>query len=209
MCIRADESKRTKAKDSLRYNFIKMELVLVRHGQTIENVSQIIQGNLDGTLSEAGIKQAKELAKELKKEKFDQIFSSDLGRCVDTAKFIMKYHRKQDLQLTPALRELNFGIHQGKYSRSVDWDSLEGPVLERKFPEGESAVEMSARLIKFINKLLKDFPEQKILLVTHGGPIRVIRSAVENISLEALFDEDKPNVSIWNYKITKPLKVHK
>lgn len=185
-----------------------MQLWLVRHGETIENVNHIIQGNLDGTLNQSGIQQAKGVALQLQKEKFNQVWSSDLGRCVDTAKFIMEFHPKFKLQLTAAIREMNFGIHQGKYSKAADWDSLEGPVLDRKFPKGESALDVADRVIKFVNKLSEEFPHQKILFITHGGPIRVIRSAVEKIPLEQLFEEDIPNVSVWKYEINGPISLY-
>lgn len=182
-----------------------MKLVLVRHGQTIENVNQIIQGNLDGTLSELGIQQAQEVAIKLKDEPFNQIYSSDLGRCVVTAKYIMEFHPMLKLQLTPAIREMNFGTIQGRYSKSVDWDLLPGTVLTRRFPQGESALDVRERVINFVNLLISKFPEQKILLITHGGPIRILRSDIEQISLEALFEEDIPNASIWRYDIKNPL----
>ena len=182
-----------------------MKLVIVRHGETVENVNQIIQGNLDGTLSENGIQQAKGVALQLKSEKFDQVWSSDLGRAVDTAKYIMKFHPKLKLHLTPDIREMSFGVMQGKYSRAANWDSLDGPVLERKFPEGESALEMSHRAINFVNELFIQFPKQKTMLITHGGPIRAIRSTVEGIPLEQMFSEEIPNVSVWKYDIERPL----
>jgi broad specificity phosphatase PhoE len=185
-----------------------MKLVVVRHGETVENVNQIIQGNLDGTLSKLGEKQAEEVAVKLKDEKFDQIWSSDLGRCVHTAKYIMEFHPKQKLQLTPTVREMSFGVIQGQYSKSIDWDSQPGTVLTKKFPEGESALEMSDRVLKFINSLLKKYPDQKILLITHGGPIRAMRSSLEKISLEALYDDGPPNGSIWRYEISAPLKFY-
>jgi alpha-ribazole phosphatase len=185
-----------------------MKLTIVRHGETVENVNRIIQGNLDGTLSKLGIEQAKEVAVKLKKEKFDQAYSSDLGRCIETSKYIMQLHPKLNLQLSPDIREMSFGVLQGKYSKSVDWDSIPGTVLTKKFPEGESALEMSKRVLKFINTLLEKFPEQRILLITHGGPIRAIRSAAEKIPLEPLYAESPANVSIWRFEITEPLKFY-
>lgn len=185
-----------------------MQLVVVRHGETIENINQIIQGNLDGTLSEKGKEQAEQLADNLKNEEFDQIFSSDLGRALNTAKPIMDFHTNQKLKLTSALREMSFGEIQGQYSRSVHWDSVPGSIITKKFPKGESALEMAERVLRFVNKLLEKYHDQKILMVTHGGPIRALRSAIEQIDFESLYAESPENVSIWRFEIDKPLKLH-
>ena len=62
-----------------------MKLIIVRHGETIENQAKILQGHLPGTLSNKGIEQAKTIALNLKQEKIAAIYSSDLARAADTA----------------------------------------------------------------------------------------------------------------------------
>ena len=57
-----------------------MRLIIVRHGETNENVQKIVQGQKLGSLSERGWKQTKLLAERLKDEKVDIIISSDLER---------------------------------------------------------------------------------------------------------------------------------
>ena len=91
-----------------------MILTLVRHGETIENKEKIIMGQLDGTLSELGIQQAKKLAERLKDERFDYIFSSDLARAANTAKEIGIFFQDRDLGPTelsrpPTRREARSG----------------------------------------------------------------------------------------------------
>lgn len=61
-------------------------LYLVRHGQTEENIARIFQGHLPGTLTAEGIAQAKALHETLLDVPLDAIVSSDLRRCVDTAR---------------------------------------------------------------------------------------------------------------------------
>ncbi len=65
---------------------VLMKLILVRHGETEENKNLIlIGGECQGTLSEKGKQQAKEMALKLKDVRIDVICSSDLARVVDTA----------------------------------------------------------------------------------------------------------------------------
>ena len=63
-----------------------IELLLTRHGETLENKRDIMQGHMPGTLSPLGIRQAEQLAGMLEDEKVDAIVSSDLARSYDTAK---------------------------------------------------------------------------------------------------------------------------
>lgn len=72
-----------------------MKLIIVRHGETEENASEIIQGHSLGKLSKKGIEQSKKLALRLKGEKIDMIFSSDLERAKDTIKEVARFHKVQ------------------------------------------------------------------------------------------------------------------
>ena len=65
-----------------------IELLLTRHGETLENKWDIMQGHMPGTLSPLGIRQAEQLAGMLEDEKVDAIVSSDLARSYDTAKIV-------------------------------------------------------------------------------------------------------------------------
>ena len=66
-----------------------MKLTFVRHGETEENVKNIIMSQLNGKLTKGGLEQARKLAKRLANEKFDIIYCSDSQRTKDTAKEII------------------------------------------------------------------------------------------------------------------------
>ena len=93
----------------------KIDLLLTRHGETIENQRYVLQGQLPGTLSPLGKEQAVVLAEQLKQEPLDVIVCSDLARSYDTAKVVAGYHGKQP-QPTPLLREMDWGIYTGAVS---------------------------------------------------------------------------------------------
>lgn len=186
-----------------------MKLFIVRHGQTIENARHEIMGQRDGTLSENGISQAKQTAEKLKNKQFDKAWSSDLGRCVDTAKYILAYHSGIKLQTTKALREVDYGKFQGMQSDEIQPFFKEAKIFVTwKVPGGESHLAMFKRTIKFINKLYKQYPNQTILLVTHTGPIEAIRASLEKASHDELFPKDAAHASIWELKINEPLEVY-
>ena len=66
----------------------KFEIILIRHGETEWNVQGRLQGQKDSSLTAIGIAQANALAKRMKSENFSHLYSSDLGRAMDTAKAV-------------------------------------------------------------------------------------------------------------------------
>lgn len=60
------------------------KLLLIRHGETVDNVNRIMQGQTPGKLTENGINQARSLGAELSQKHIDAFVSSDLQRAVDT-----------------------------------------------------------------------------------------------------------------------------
>ena len=65
-------------------------LYLVRHGETVDNANQIMQGQTQGELNENGLRQARELSEQWKDREIDTVLASDLKRSVDTAVIIAK-----------------------------------------------------------------------------------------------------------------------
>lgn len=181
-----------------------MKLTVVRHGETIENAQDVVMGHHGGNLSEKGIQQVEAAATSLKKHNFDQAWSSDLKRCVDTARIILKHHPQLNLQVTPALREVNYGEFQGSPASDIrDYFEKEGFNKNSKVPGGESHTEMGVRTLIFVNDLLEKTPDESILLISHNGPIEAIREAVEGTP----FSGDSLNGSIRAFEINKPLKI--
>ncbi len=75
-------------------------LLLVRHGETVDNVNKIMQGQTHGRLTLNGIEQAHELGRQLRGEHIDVFLSSDLARAVETLEII----KKETHPLTPPVK---------------------------------------------------------------------------------------------------------
>lgn len=156
----------------------KTVIYIVRHGETEWNTKNLIQGHKDSPLTKLGIEQTKQLAKELKRIKFDLIFSSDLLRAEKTAKIIATEH-KLTVETTKLLRERNFGKLAGKH-RSVlkAFDELFASLNDKEIfkykssPDVESDEEITTRLITFLRELALAHPGEKALVVTHGAVMR-------------------------------------
>ena len=67
-------------------------LYLVRHGETVDNARQVMQGQTQGALNERGIKQAEEVAERMASVAIDAFVSSDLKRSYDTCAIIVAAH---------------------------------------------------------------------------------------------------------------------
>lgn len=90
-----------------------MEIYIVRHGQTIWNASNLLQGSVDIELDEKGRELAGKTGEKLEHTAFDKIYSSPLIRAYETA-CLIRGHRNIPIIRDDKLRELNFGVNEGK-----------------------------------------------------------------------------------------------
>lgn len=180
-----------------------MKLILVRHGETIENIKGIVQGHIPGRLSNRGKNQAKKVAKRLKNEKIDYAYCSDLKRAADTAKEIMKYHKHTPFKLTKELREAYFGDYEGKLGKNLNWKVLPKNI--------ETIPAMYKRARKFLDKTIHNHRNDDVLLVTHGGIGRAIVGIITKQSHKKYLKMERlHNTSITIFKIyeDKRHKIH-
>lgn len=143
-------------------------IYLIRHGETEFHKKNILQGHKDSKLTNKGKLTAKNNAKKLLNKNIKIIYTSDLGRCVQTANIINQY-LKIKLIKTNKLRERNFGELNGKSNLFVK-NNLNLTNLNHKAPKGESFNQMKSRILKFIKT------KNNILIITHEGPLRAILS---------------------------------
>ena len=152
-------------------------LYLTRHGETVENVQHILQGHLPGTLTAKGIEQAQTLRDKLQGEKFDAIVVSDLKRTVDTARIVAEPHQ-QELILTPLLRERDWGSLTGAYIPDV---------RDKQFPANTETVEaLFLRAHLFLEYIITEFPNKKVLAIGHGLFNRTILAALEGKTIREI-----------------------
>ncbi len=168
----------------------RTQVIIVRHGQTEWNIANIRQGHLDSPLTEEGIAQAKALAQRLIREKFSALYSSDLGRAVQTAQIIAQA-TGHEIITDPRLRERHLGIFQGlvgdeikeKYPEEYKLHRSLGP--EYVIPGGESVRQQVARNIGYLNEIAAKHEGETILVITHGGVLSGLFRHTFSIPFEA------------------------
>ena len=152
----------------------KLELWLVRHGETTRSVAKEIAGWSDPPLTERGRRQARALRPKLDGEVFDGVWSSDLRRAKTTAALAWG-----EALPDTRLREFNFGDMEEAPFKAIDPGLAAEAMRFRDFqaPGGENNAVFRARLEDF----LEDLPLGRHLLFVHGG---VIRSLVQDLGID-------------------------
>ena len=152
-------------------------IYIIRHGQTDWNIEHRTQGHTDIALNINGIKLAELMAQKIANLKIDTIISSDLKRAYMTAQIINKKFNK-NIETDKRLREFSFGTLEGITREKITpeiWDDFnKNP---KKF-NAEKREEIFNRIKSFINDIKSN--DKNILVVTHGGPIRMIKYYLEN-----------------------------
>ena len=142
-------------------------LYLVRHGETVDNANQIMQGQTQGELNENGVQQAREFSEQWKNKEIDIILASDLKRSIDTARIIAEPHQLEVLT-TPLLRERDWGSFTGRFI-----PDLKGEV----WPDDIETLEnLLSRAGEFIAYVKQTFQGKKVLAVGHG----IINKAIQS-----------------------------
>jgi broad specificity phosphatase PhoE len=164
-------------------------LLLVRHGETEWNKEGRYHGVTDVELSKVGLEQARRLSQRLAKEKPDALYSSPLKRAMQTAQQIAEVH---NMSIVPRdeLRELNLGDFEGKRFRGA---GDEGRPLEAAWevgnvdftpPGGETLYQLHDRVAGFLSALGVRHSERTVLIVSHGGTLRVMICHLMGIELK-------------------------
>jgi len=155
------------------------ELLLVRHGETDWNAERRWQGHADPPLNERGRAQARELAERLTGERIDALYTSDLCRARQTADEVAA---RLGLDPVPVadLREVDVG----------EWSGLTHAEIEARWPGaerwqvGETPDAMAERVVAAVRRIADAHPGGRVLIVSHGGPIRAVRAAAARLRYE-------------------------
>lgn len=153
-------------------------LILARHGETDWNRDGRFQGHADPPLNARGREQARELADLLADEPVEAIYSSDLRRAHETARIVAE-RTGLEVVVDPQLRERDVG----------HWSGLTAAEIEEQFPDqirlwregavsvGESRESLAERVVAAAHRIAAAHPDGLVLVVTHGGALRMLRHA--------------------------------
>lgn len=143
-------------------------LFLARHGETVDNVRQLMQGQTQGQLTDEGVRQAKQLAEQFAGQPIDAVVSSDLHRAIQTARFVAKPHGLA-LDTTPLLRERDWGSFTGRYIPDLK---------DARWPDDiETQEALLRRAGLFLDFIREKYAGQRVFAVGHG----IVNKAVQAV----------------------------
>lgn len=159
-------------------------LYLIRHGETEWNRDKIIMGHKDAPLTGVGVRQANDLAAILKSVNFSAVYTSDLPRAVRTAEIICGVH-SLSIDRSTKLRERNFSRFEGMSATVYSEKNKTSLLTRNALPEQErwnfkiagcveSDVALVTRVIAKLRQIASAHVGEKVLVSTHGGPIRFL-----------------------------------
>jgi broad specificity phosphatase PhoE len=181
---------------------MKRKITWIRHAQSTWNAEGIWQGHTNVPLSELGESQARALRQRLKDRPFDLIYSSDLERCQRTCRLALPGAK---MIVDKRLREINFGIYEGKSKNTLTAAQAEAvqcwwvDPYQEKLEGGESMACLNQRVGDFLSGL----PQQcDIAIFTHGGVIRNAIWQIVGIPVQGAWSVQIENTSVTTLEYT-------
>lgn len=159
----------------INFAFMVTTIFLVRHGETVDNARQIMQGQTQGELNEMGFKQAQEVAARLSSEAIDSVVASDLHRAIQTAEIIAKPHGLP-VETTPLLRERDWGGFTGRFI-----PDLRGEVWPDDIESEEALLQ---RAHDFLQIMTATYDGKRVVAVGHGIINKAILAVYASCSMK-------------------------
>jgi 2,3-bisphosphoglycerate-dependent phosphoglycerate mutase len=151
-----------------------MRIIAVRHGETEWNALGREQGQLDSPLTARGLKQAEAIAGRLRRVSFSALYSSDLGRALQTAEIVARATGAR-IEVDTGLRERHTGIFQGLTKEQMaaqypsEYSAYRADPYAYQVPGGESGQRRTERSVRLMNALADRHADETIVAITHGG----------------------------------------
>lgn len=176
-----------------------MKVFVVRHCTTEYNEKRIYCGSTDIPLSDIGLDEAKRLSEISKQYNFDLVFCSPLTRAKQTAEALL-CGRNIPVIYDNRLTERSFGDFEEK---SVDRE--DGKVCRYsfavKYPNGESNLQVAARIYRFLDEVKEKYSGKNILIVSHGSVCRIIRTYFQDMTDDEFYSYSHRNGTIEEYEL--------
>ncbi len=170
----------------------KNEFYIMRHGEADHNVKCIEECGMDpeNHLTQLGKSQVED-AKRKSNVDFDIIISSPYLRTIETAEMMAN---GKEILIDEHFREINLGIYDKQKGSKIFEDlGINYLKLKTKIGGGESHGEVMSRMMRGIYDLEEIYENKKILIVTHGGPMRMAIAGAQLLTEEELIKDELSN----------------
>lgn len=188
-----------------------VELYIVRHADALPDANEVVDGGYDEqALSALGRQQAEALANRLRDVSLAAIYTSPIGRAIQTAAPTAATHR---LAITPVegLREIALGS-LGSDSMTAGTPEETATILRARLreiaaiaistgswesiPGTEPSAHLRARLTAAMDRIIAAHAGQRVLIVSHAGAINAYLAALLGLSHDYFFPTANTSVSV-------------
>jgi probable phosphoglycerate mutase len=182
-------------------------LVLVRHGESTWNALGIVQGQANAPgLTNRGRRQAATLARQLLDRPVVALMSSDLTRARQTAEIIAE-RIGTGVVVDDLLRERDFGVLEGGSSTKLTGavtgvDGRRVVDADVRPAGGESVRDLYDRVARFVDSV-GDGPDGDVVVVCHGGTIRVAAAYLAGIAADAMGWPAVDNAQVATFEMAR------
>lgn len=188
-----------------------VNLVIIRHGQSVWNKEYRFTGKADVGLSKLGVEEADAAGDRLRDFPFDLAFTSHLHRASDTLDIILRNISLTNIPVYAdmALDQNDKGLLEGytKGELTVRYGKEKLKMWQKTFdvapPEGESLKDTYHRVVPFYEeKILPQLKEGKnVILVAHGNSLRALMMHIENMEPETIANVNIPTGQPIMYRL--------
>ena len=174
------------------------EIIFIRHGETDLNKARLYFGHMEPPLNETGRSQLENTRRLLleREGNIDAVFSSDLKRCTESMD-ILEIDKNIEKKLEKDLREINFGVFEGKTYEEIkeefpeEVENMQKDWKNFKSKKGESLQEVMERTVRRLDEIISSYKDKKIVIVAHAGVIQTLVSYYLSGNLD----------NYWKFKI--------
>lgn len=174
-----------------------IEIIFEAHGTTYDNEAHLSSGHNDVALSPLGTQQSREMGERYKGAHFEAIFCSDLQRAYKSAE--IAFGNRFPIIKDARLRECDYGDLTQHPSAEVD---IEKPKRIREpFPNGESYEQTSKRMKTFLQDLLRDYNDKRVMVIGHRATQYGLEHWIKGLPLEEVIPASWKWQPGWEYRL--------
>lgn len=174
-----------------------MNLFVLRHGETNENITGMLQGDMDTVLNEKGIEQALSVRNKVSESNIDLVISSPRKRAIKTAELAAP---NIPLIVDDRLRSRSHGEFEGKSRDEINIRDYWNIKKNIQYIKAESVKDLFDRVESLLNEIKGKYNDKNVLLVTHSGIVRILYYYFNGIPEDGdLLEYESHNCSFEHY----------
>jgi broad specificity phosphatase PhoE len=177
---------------------VAVAIVFETHSITTDNEAGVATGWLDGELCERGRALARALGRRRRNDGLAAVFASDLGRSVETVELAFG-GSDIPVHLDARLRECDYGAWNGMPVARLKRERTQR--ITRPFPDGESYLQVVARVASFQEELARDWDQARVVLIGHSATRWALASLLTGAALHDLVAAPFAWQEGWSYAL--------